>query len=1257
MFVLRVHVNWYCCIHQDSAKYGSQFCTQQAEIANGSFSIQEAFQMLDAAFFAHEKMVNIVREALEFNVPIIEANRKLVAASDGGLQYPPVLVFHADWGVEQAEPATKSFGYPSHPDVQRPDSEEDIAFMSILELGQLIKSKQISSVELTQIFLRRLKRYDPILQAVVTVTEELAYEQAKEADQLLSQGVYVGPLHGIPYALKDIISVPHYKTTWGSGSFKDQVLDIEAWVYKRLKSAGAVLVAKLVTGSLAYDDIWFGGRTRNPWNIEEYAAGSSAGPAAGTSAGMVPFAIGSETCGSITYPASRCGVTALRPTFGTVGRTGVMSISESLDKLGPFCRTAEDCAIILDIIRGKDPDDLSSFDMPLGDPFSVDLTKLTVGYLEDAEKEVVDVLASKGVNIVPFQLNYTIEDAQGILNFTMDVDMLAHFDDWQRAGLDDAYEAQDQWPFELRRARVIPAVDYVQAQRARGRLIREVRKSFTVDAFIGNATDWEKVCMGNLVGMPVMIVPVGFAPLENPPSNDSRRRRTITTGIYAPPQHDHIALALAMAYQSATDHHKQRPPIDDLGPRDSLVDTSSDAYPSRQPSASQPSNHGKLPMLSMSIKIVTNEKQTTRDTVNSKNFNSEACSKRAKYASGSFSLQEAFQMLDAGFFTHEKMADIVKEASEFNVPIFEANRKLVAKSNGGLKYPSALVFHSDWAAKQGESVKKSFVYPSYPDVQRPDNEEDIAFMSVRFLYLFVLICVIALVYVTHQYILTYPIFGYAYDQILELGQLIKSKQISSVELTEIFLRRLKRYNPTLQAVVTVTEELAYKQAKEADKLLSQGVYLGPLHGIPYGLKDIIAVPDYKTTWGSGSFKEQVVDMEAWVYKRLKSAGGVPVAKLVSGSLAYDDIWFGGRTRNPWNIEEYSTGSSAGPAACTSAGMVPFAIASETAGSMTYPAAHCGVTALRPTFGTVGRTGVMSISESLDKLGPFCRTAEDCAIILDIIRGKDPDDLSSSDMPFGDPFSVDISKLTVGYLEDAEKEVVDILVSKGVNMVPFQLNYTVDSAQGILNFTMDVDMLAHFDEWQRAGLDDAFEAQDQWPLELRRARVIPAVDYLQAQRARGRLIQEVRESFTVDAFIGNATDWEKVSVGNLVGMPVMVVPVGFSSIENPPSNDIRRRRTVTTGIYAPPQHDHIALALAMAYQSATNHHKQRPPIDDLGPDDKISHAPSDTYPPRQLRVVKDTHKEMIAYGIIIPTAATRRTCRHSWAQYQETHTIV
>ncbi|XP_027771553.1 uncharacterized protein LOC107015230 isoform X2 [Solanum pennellii] len=312
----------------------------------------------------------------------------------------------------------------------------------------------------------------------ISITKEQYDQVSHLLNQFQNDGVcgsvnYAGPLHGIPYGLKDIIAVPNYTTTWGSTSFKDQVLDIEAWVYKRLKSAGAVLVAKLVTGSLAYDDIWFGGRTRNPWNIEEYSTGSSAGPASCTSAGLVPFAIGSETCGSITYPASRCGVTALRPTFGAVGRTGIMSIAESLDKIGPFCRNSVDCVIILDAIRGKDPDDVSSRDISFRDPFSVDITKLTVGYLEDAEMEVVHVLQSKGVNMVPFNLSYTVDSVQGVLNFTMDVEMLAHFDKWQRSNLDDEYEAQDQWPTELRRARAISAVDYFQTSQNLTGLVTE----------------------------------------------------------------------------------------------------------------------------------------------------------------------------------------------------------------------------------------------------------------------------------------------------------------------------------------------------------------------------------------------------------------------------------------------------------------------------------------------------------------------------------------------------------------------------------------------------------------------------------------------------------------------------------------------------------------------------------------------------------------------------------------------------------------
>ncbi|TVU24670.1 hypothetical protein EJB05_27121 [Eragrostis curvula] len=516
----------------------------KTEPISGVIALKESMKFFDANFFNDSKLREMEDGAKEFNIPAFKQNRKLVALENGGLHNPSALVFKSQWR-DSVSTERKRFDYPRPPNVHRPSNDEDIAFMSVIELGELIRTKQITSCELTDIFLKRLKRYNPILESVITFTEDLAYKQAKEADDLLAQGKYLG-------------------------TFKNQVLETEAYVYKRLKSAGAVLLAKLVTGSLAYDDIWFGGRTRNPWNIEEFSTGSSAGPASSTSAGMVPFAIGSETAGSITYPAARCGVTALRPTFGTVARTGVMSISESLDKLGPFCRSAVDCAIVLDAIRGKDPGDISSREVVLDYPFHVDITKLTVGYLEDAEMEVVHILSAKGVKLVPFKLNYTVESVESILNITMDVDMLTHFDKWQREGQDDDFEAQDQWPVELRRARLIPAVDYLQAQRARGKLIEEVKDSFTVDAFIGNVTDWELVCLGNLVGMPVAIVPTGFKSIENPPKGGTRRRTTVTTGIYAPPDHDHIALALAMAYQSVTDHNKQRPPIDDLGPNDEI---------------------------------------------------------------------------------------------------------------------------------------------------------------------------------------------------------------------------------------------------------------------------------------------------------------------------------------------------------------------------------------------------------------------------------------------------------------------------------------------------------------------------------------------------------------------------------------------------------------------------------------------------------------------------------------------------------------
>ncbi|KAL6003576.1 hypothetical protein ACLOJK_023809 [Asimina triloba] len=269
----------------DRGQVGSNFSARSGEDRD-TVLLKNALKFFDADFFNEDKVKQMANGALELNVPAFQKNRKLVASINGGLHDPSVLVFNPSWDTCDTCHQHPRFNYTPISGIQRPEDEEDIAFMTILELGELIKTKQITSRELTEIFLRRMKGYDHVLEAVVTYTEDLAYSQAKKADELLEQGVYLGPLHGIPYGLKDIISVPHYKTTWGSKTFKNQVLDVEAWVYKRLRSAGAVLIAKLATGSLAYDDIWFGGRTRNPWNIEEFSTGSSAGPAAGTSAGL-----------------------------------------------------------------------------------------------------------------------------------------------------------------------------------------------------------------------------------------------------------------------------------------------------------------------------------------------------------------------------------------------------------------------------------------------------------------------------------------------------------------------------------------------------------------------------------------------------------------------------------------------------------------------------------------------------------------------------------------------------------------------------------------------------------------------------------------------------------------------------------------------------------------------------------------------------------------------------------------------------------
>jgi Asp-tRNA(Asn)/Glu-tRNA(Gln) amidotransferase A subunit family amidase len=302
--------------------------------------------------------------------------------------------------------------------VVRPRDLEEIAFWPVTALAALLRTRQVTSVELTDMYLARLKRFNPTLRCAVTVTTDRARDQARNADREIAAGRYRGPLHGIPWGAKDIIAAQGYPTTWGAAPFKDRVLDDDATVVTRLDAAGAVLVAKLATGELALDDRWFGGQTMNPWDVTMGSQGSSAGPASATAAGLVGFSIGSETLGSIVEPSGICGVTGLRPTFGRVSRHGVMALSWSMDKVGPMCRSVEDCAIVLAALQGPDGHDLSVQDVPFNwNPAAVDIRKLRVGYLKAAfddtrqspqpnanDAAALDVLRSLGISLVEVRL-------------------------------------------------------------------------------------------------------------------------------------------------------------------------------------------------------------------------------------------------------------------------------------------------------------------------------------------------------------------------------------------------------------------------------------------------------------------------------------------------------------------------------------------------------------------------------------------------------------------------------------------------------------------------------------------------------------------------------------------------------------------------------------------------------------------------------------------------------------------------------------
>ncbi len=445
--------------------------------------------------------------------------------------------------------------------VSLPKDPEDLAFYSVGQLAALIKSRKLTSVQLTKMYLERLKKYGPQLQCVITLTEDLAMDQARKADEEIAAGNYRGPLHGIPYGIKDLLSTRGFKTTWGAMPYKDQTIDEDATVVQRLREAGAVLVAKLSMGALAWGDVWFGGKTRNPWNPKQGSSGSSAGSAAATAAGLVGFAIGTETWGSIVSPSTRCGVTGLRPTFGRVSRSGAMALSWSMDKIGPICRTVEDCALVLDAIRGPDGKDASVIDAPFNYSPGIVLQKLRIGYLKadfDSDKAngkndaaALDVLRRLGAKLIPLSLPRYPVDALSII---LSAESAAAFDELTRSGRDDLMVRQikNAWPNVFRTSRFIPAVEYIEANRIRSLVIREMARMMdSIDVFVAPPFAGENSLVTNLTGHPCVVVPDGFNEGGMPTS-------IVFVGrLFG----EATLLAVAKKYQDATPHVKMHPKI------------------------------------------------------------------------------------------------------------------------------------------------------------------------------------------------------------------------------------------------------------------------------------------------------------------------------------------------------------------------------------------------------------------------------------------------------------------------------------------------------------------------------------------------------------------------------------------------------------------------------------------------------------------------------------------------------------------------
>lgn len=451
-----------------------------------------------------------------------------------------------DWGLASA--------------VTLPEKASDIAYLPVHQLAVLIKNKQISSERLTRIYLDRIKTYSDTLQGLITLLEDSAMDKARAMDAELAAGNYRGPLHGIPFGIKDLLAVKGTKTTWGAMPFKDQYIDATATVVTKLNEAGGVLVGKFTLGALAMGDIWYGGVTKNPWNLSQGSSGSSAGSASAVSAGLVPFAIGTETLGSIVSPSTRNGVTGLRPTYGRVSKYGAMALSWSMDKIGPISRSALDDGIVLSVINGEDPKDASSIAAAFNYSSKKDIKSLKVGYFKSYfegdrqvnDRKVLELLESKGIELHPLELKTSVE--AGPMVMMLMVEGAAAFDELTRLNIDDQLVAQGKnaWPNGFRAARLIPAVEYVQLARQRTILIEEMNELMKdYDVIVTPSFGGRQLQITNLTGHPALCLPNGFNAQGSPTSI------TLLANLF---EEDKLIL-LGNYIQANSDWQAQRPPF------------------------------------------------------------------------------------------------------------------------------------------------------------------------------------------------------------------------------------------------------------------------------------------------------------------------------------------------------------------------------------------------------------------------------------------------------------------------------------------------------------------------------------------------------------------------------------------------------------------------------------------------------------------------------------------------------------------------